>query len=109
MEVIVDQNHISSFFANVCAVLPHRDTDVGTFQSNAIIDAVASHPNDVSSMLQSLDNRKLVFWCYAIEDADIVNDFLELRLIHLINLVTADRLLVNCIQADQMSCLAKVK
>lgn len=50
-----------------------------------------------------------MFWGDAIKHADIVDDFFELHLIHLVNFMTADCLLVNRVQADKLSYQAKVK
>lgn len=49
-----------------------------------------------------------MLWSNTIEHADIVDNFFKLRLVHLIDLMTADGLLVNCIQTNKVSCQAKV-
>lgn len=108
MKIIVDQNHVGSFFAYVSSILSHRNSNVSSFQGDTIVDAITRHCNYVASMLKRFDNRQFVLWRHTIEDAHVVDDFLELHLIHLIDFMTADGLLVNRVQADELSCQTKV-
>lgn len=104
MEIVVDKNHIRCFFAHVSSILAHGDTDVSTFQSNTIVDTIARHAHNVARVLQRFDNREFVLWRDAIEHADIIDDFLELHLVHLVDVMTADGLLVDGIEADELGC-----
>lgn len=100
MEIIIDENHVGSLLAHIGAVLSHCDTDVSPLQSDTVIDTVSSHANNVSSVLERLYDRQLVLWGHAIKYADIVDDFFQLRLVELVDVVTRYRLLVDRVQAD---------
>lgn len=108
MEIIVYEDHVSCLFADIRPIFAHRDSDVCTFQSDAIVDTISGHTDNISSMLQSLDNRKLVLWSDAIKNAHVVDDFLKLHLVHLVDVMTADGLLVNRIKSDELSCKRKL-
>jgi len=101
MKIVIDQNHVSGFLAHIGAVLAHGDSDVSSFQSDTVVDTIAGHPNDVACMLESFNNRQLVFRCDAIEHADVVDDFLQLHLIQLIDVMTTDGLLVDRVESDE--------
>lgn len=108
MEIVIDENHVCRFLAHVRSILSHRDANVGSFQSHAIVDTVARHADDVSSVLQRLDYGKFVLRRDSVEDADAVDYLLELRLGHLVDVVAADGLLVDRVQANEMGCKTKV-
>jgi hypothetical protein len=50
VEIVVDENHVSCFLTHVGAIFAHRDANVGPFQGHAIIDAIASHSDDVAGV-----------------------------------------------------------
>lgn len=52
MEIVVDDNHVGGFFANVGAVFAHGNADVGSFEGNAIVHSVAGHSDNVAAALQ---------------------------------------------------------
>lgn len=108
MEVVIDENHVGRFLAYVRSVLPHRDANVGSLQSHTVVDSIACHADDVSSVLKRLHYRELVLGCHSVEDTDAVDHLLKLRLTHLVDVVAADGLLVDRIQPDEMGCKTKV-
>lgn len=109
VKIIIDQDHISCLLAHISSILSHGDADVSAFQSHAIIHTIARHPNNVPSVLQGLHNSQLVLGCNAIKHANIVDYFLQLHLIELIDVVTADGLLVDGVESDESRCKAKVQ
>lgn len=108
VEVVVDENHVGRLFAHVCAILPHRDADVSSLQSHPVVDSVACHTDNVAGVLERLHDGKLVLGRDSIEDADAVDDLLQLHLVHLVDFMAADGLLVDRVQADEMGCETKV-
>lgn len=81
MEIIIDQYHIGCLFANIGAIFTHSNANVGLFERHAIINAIASHANNVACSLQGLHNGQFVSRIYAIENADIVANFVQLMII----------------------------
>lgn len=104
MEIVVNEDHVGCLLTDVSAILAHCDANVGTLESNAVVDAVTSHSNDIPSVLERLDDGKLMLWCHAIKHAHVVDDLLELHLIHLVDIVTTDGLLMYRVQSNKLSC-----
>lgn len=101
MKIVIDQNHVSGFLAHIGAVLAHGDSDVSSFQSDTVVDTIASHADDVARMLKCFNNRQLVLRCDAIEHADVVDDFFQLHLIQLVDVMSTDGLLVDGVESDE--------
>lgn len=62
----------------------------------------SSHANNVSCVLKRFYDGELVLWRDSIEDAYAVNNLFELHIIHLINFMAANGLLMNRIKTDQL-------
>ena len=57
-EIVVNEDHVRRLFAYVSSDLPHSNTDVCSFQSNCIIDAIPRHGDHVTTSLQCLQEGR---------------------------------------------------
>ena len=76
-EVVIQQHHIASFFADVGAGNTHGDTDVRLFQGWGVIHPIPGHGNEFSLPLQRLHNAQFVLGGNPGVDADVGDGALQ--------------------------------
>lgn len=102
MEIIIDQDHISRLLTHICPVLSHGYADVRLLQGHSVVHPVARHADYVATALQGLDYLQFVAWRYAVEYAHVVGYLVQLVLVHLIHFLTGKRLVMDCIDTDEI-------
>ena len=70
-KIIVNQNHIGSFFRHVSSSLTHWDSNVSLFERNGVIDTIASHANHVATTLQGFYYLDFVFGVDSVENSHV--------------------------------------
>ena len=66
-EVVVEQDEVGHFAADVRAALTHGHADIGTLQRGRIVDPVAGHRHDLTLRLQRFDEQQLLLRPHARE------------------------------------------
>src|SRR5215831_5050135 len=59
-KIIIQQDNRCSLTRHVGAAAAHGNADVRRFERRRIVDAVAGHRDDLSPVLQEIDNPKLL-------------------------------------------------
>ena len=81
-EVVVGQHHVGGLLGDVGAGDAHGDADVGGLERGRVVDAVAGHGDDMALALQRADDAQLVFGIDAGEHAHVLDDGIELGVVH---------------------------
>ena len=60
-EVVVEQHHVGGLARHVGAAAAHGDADVGLPQGRRVVDAVASHGDELALLFQRADDAHFLF------------------------------------------------
>ena len=81
-EVVVHQNQIRRFPADLRAPAAHGDANIGIFERRRIVDAVPRHGDNFAVCLQGLHDAHLVLGQHAAENIRAADALLQLLLAH---------------------------
>lgn len=81
----------------------HSNSNIGTFQGDAIVNTIAGHADNVAISLQRFNYLQFMLWRDPIEDAHVVNALFELQIGHLVNIRARQYNMMNGIQTDEIS------
>ncbi len=70
-EIVVGERHGGGLFGHVGAGDPHGDTDISLLERRRVIDAVASHGDDMPLVLQRGHHAEFVRWRNTGVDFDV--------------------------------------
>ena len=91
-EIIVQQHQRCGFTGHVGAASAHRDADMGSAQRGRVVDAVASHRDDVAVGFQGLHDAQLLLRCDAGADADGTHAFAQGFVIKGVHLIAGQKI-----------------
>ena len=70
-EVVVEQDNVGNFAADVGAALSHGDADLRALERRRVVHAVAGHGHDLALRLQRFDDLQFLLRPHAREDVDL--------------------------------------
>ena len=89
-KVVVGQDHRGRILGNLGAGDAHCDADVRLLERRRVVDAVAGHRDDLALLLPCVDDADLMLRRYAGVDRDVLQLFVQLLVVHLVELDAAD-------------------
>ena len=83
-EVVICQYHVRDILGHIGSGDSHTDTDIRGFDARRVVNAVSGHGCDIALLFPHVDDAHLVFRLYTRINADMLNFFFKLLVIHLV-------------------------